>query len=1224
MAGCRHNQPVTNRESQVDSTTSKANASNRNRIRVTPVAGNPTMPVEAKPIPISRLAELDAKWRVILTSAEQCPPVLGLAAFSEEEESEIIGLTREAITVSYGTPLDGLLRLLERRPAAMLVWLARKAGVAYDDGNFWEHLEREIGVHVPIPRRGELVSLFSRRARELMTNFTPPPSLGAFHLMETLLFHAGLPLCHCASFAKACRWVEEHSGLPDPESAEAGEELRDAALACSYIRGIPILLKALRGPAGPLVCAEALNLVFEQDGPPANPRLTSALREAFANVGAGGPRRSARSPFLRLSADLCSLQVVGPRQDSALLTGHGLVWVVNGMPHRCGPEEEFIFTVRDEVRVEMELRGLASGLTCRRVFDFEWATRPVPFLVFDTESRRERRADAASPVTLRSGEYLLVHPVEMSVSDTSSRYDWPDGRNAISQLTLRPQRDVRLEGGRPVTFHAAQAPFLEPDGQIVRTDDGKRIHYGWTRLPEIWCPAEDELPTDWQLNIALDGHETPHVFRLRGGEKQGSFLRFVAAETDWLNFLPPRLHHLRCTVTRGGRRVECDQEFFYWAGLSTWTEGEGFECDAIPLNLHLPDCRGFEHAGSLICHRTDARREHALAFDVAREICAFHWSRSGLFLESFERRAGVVKQAEAHRLGASFSADVKSPLWLRVWHVPGQEGELRANGKFLLRFAPGRTSADVSLAHLSTLFAQGGNLTLIVCGLETRVASFHRPLTPTIIDHDLTEDYESLILKFSDEIRWIRPRLKEIVSGREVEFEGQRFTSSGHCLFREEGLPAVECAILCDNIGHESQFCRVSLDVPKAGWPAGVWFGEIEIRQDETQGWQPVRDELGGHTPLVWLEAPAHSLDDARSQAIWWAAGTARASEFIPDYPPDFASQPAALADLLAECDVLLTRGHATVVWPRVQWNQTLYGELARQAARLIDANDASLRRPLLAAVAREQKLTPRSLLVSVPALLASPGENFGGFQNEDPLRRALMWIAGLAVAPSVSTSLHDQMVRCFQNGQTSGLLATLQHFRNFTSVVQSGANSDGRDFFGFDFSRYWQQTIGSIQTPPDGDEWQECEALGRQHVHAAIAAMLSRRRQEAGGKGLAAAGGIFALTEDFCRWLRSAMGARANIMTDVGWKKPWLEVDIPDDALAVQCSRFCSVFALAARASAAGHLKFGDVTSWLHHRPRGVSDTAKAVATLVCLAPELLGYHLMFWELICRTSRHD
>jgi hypothetical protein len=94
--------------------------------------------------------------------------------------------------------------------------------------------------------------------------------------------------------------------------------------------------------------------------------------------------------------------------------------------------------------------------------------------------------------------------------------------------------------------------------------------------------------------------------------------------------------------------------------------------------------------------------------------------------------------------------------------------------------------------------------------------------------------------------------------------------------------------------------------------------------------------------------------------------------------------------------------------------------------------------------------------------------------------------------------------------------------------------------------------------------------------------------------------------------------------MPEPAWNHPWLDVDIPDDALAGQCARFCSIYALAARASAAGWLKFSDVTNWLHRRPHGVSDNSKAVTTLVCLSPELLGYYLMFWELIIRTSPHD
>ena len=809
------------------------------------------MSVENNPLSYSRLAELDVKWRAVLASTKQGPPLLGLAPFSEDEEKEVTRLVLDAFAVSYGTPLDGMLRLLKRRPSMMLVWLARKAGAAYDDGKFWENLEREIGVGVPVPRRSELVITFSGHARVLMANFTPPPNLGAFHLMETLLFHAGLPLCHCGSFAKACRWVEQHSGLPDPESAEAGEELCNAVLECPYIQSIPILLKSLRGPAGPLVCAQALNLIFELDTPPANPRLTAALREAFESDSTRGPRRSARPPYLQLAADLCSLEIVGPRQDTALLVGNGTTWVINGIPHRRGPEEEFSVVLSDESRVEIELRGLVGGMSCRTVFEFDWAKRPKPFFVFDAASRREKRVNTETTVTLRSGEYWLMHPTKMTVNDSNSRYDWPNRRNTISQLTLRPGHEVCLEGERATTFRAAQSPFIEANGQIVRTDDDQRVHFGWTDLPEVWCPAEDERPTNWQLAVTLDKDKTPRVFTLDGGEKVGDFLRFTVGESDWLKHLPSGLHHFQCMVTRGGRRTECEQEFWYWAGLNDWTDGEGFACTSMPLNLHLPTCRGFEQADGLLCHQKDARRMHSLAFEVAGNIHSFCWSQSGLFLESFERRAGISAQPEAHRLESSFSADAKSPLWLRVWQIPSHQAEIYANGRSIQRFAPNRTSVDISLAHLATLFPDGGNLARVACGLEMRIASFHRPLAVTSIKPDSSDGYESLSLQFGDEVRWVRPRVRELLSGREFRFDGKRFGTSGHCLFHTDGLPTVECSNIGRDSGLRCLFCRISIDVPKIGWPAGIWFAELEIRRDDTQSWQPARDELGGHAPLV-------------------------------------------------------------------------------------------------------------------------------------------------------------------------------------------------------------------------------------------------------------------------------------------------------------------------------------------------------------------------------------
>src|SRR5438309_1907166 len=76
-----------------------------------------------------------------------------------------------------------------------------------------------------------------------------PPQLGAFIYMERLLFQAGLPLCHVGNFSRSMRWVEQQYSLPDPEAPDAGQDLRALMGRSPYLANIPILKKALAGPA---------------------------------------------------------------------------------------------------------------------------------------------------------------------------------------------------------------------------------------------------------------------------------------------------------------------------------------------------------------------------------------------------------------------------------------------------------------------------------------------------------------------------------------------------------------------------------------------------------------------------------------------------------------------------------------------------------------------------------------------------------------------------------------------------------------------------------------------------------------------------------------------------------------------------------------------------------------------------------------------------------------
>src|SRR3990172_6211181 len=101
------------------------------------------------------LQEFDKKCREILHS-EACPPILGLAPFTRNDIDRIgHGVGNWLQQVSVEERFKALLFLLDRLPAAISVWLARKAGEAYEWGTFWDHFEEKIAIHIPLMQRPE-------------------------------------------------------------------------------------------------------------------------------------------------------------------------------------------------------------------------------------------------------------------------------------------------------------------------------------------------------------------------------------------------------------------------------------------------------------------------------------------------------------------------------------------------------------------------------------------------------------------------------------------------------------------------------------------------------------------------------------------------------------------------------------------------------------------------------------------------------------------------------------------------------------------------------------------------------------------------------------------------------------------------------------------------------------------------------------------------------------
>src|ERR1043165_8367216 len=267
------------------------------------------------------LSDYNRAWKTFLES-DKCPPVLGLAPLSADEAAEILSLVYAQLPSQSNLGFNKLLSLLQHYPAVMSVWLARVAGEAYD-GNFWDNFTRLVGVDINGPARPEFVRIFRQCCFLADIATFGPPQLGAFIHMERLLFQAGLPLCHVGHFSRSMRWVEQQYALPDPDAPDAGQDLRALMARSPYLANIPILKKALAGPAGPLICEVALRVALDAEPLEINPALADAIGEAFEDVGRGAGDRPC-APFLRLAADYSSLEVVCPKQPASLIGPTGL------------------------------------------------------------------------------------------------------------------------------------------------------------------------------------------------------------------------------------------------------------------------------------------------------------------------------------------------------------------------------------------------------------------------------------------------------------------------------------------------------------------------------------------------------------------------------------------------------------------------------------------------------------------------------------------------------------------------------------------------------------------------------------------------------------------------------------------------------------------------------------------------------------------------------------
>ncbi len=907
---------------------------------------------------------------------------------------------------------------------------------------------------------------------------------------------------------------------------------------------------------------------------------------------------------------------------------------MNGRSHPTPTFDEFVFPVEEQPRVTVELRGLRGGLTASRSFVIRLSDRDQPFMLFDAESRKLQREEMGHTLSLPSRDYCLLHSQQFQVCPANDRYDWQDGARALSLLSIRPDTKVQLQGTGTGTwtFRAAQGPFVEPWGKCVMTDEQESIHFDWNDLPKIWRPHEGIPHRDEGWTVEVSAGAQQGTWELSGGETGGGMVCCQPEGKAFLRSLPSGLNRVQVSVYRQQRRESC-QSFWLWVGLKAYRPGDEFELSEPPTNLVAEKCCGFAIGSAVIRHRFDNFRRHYLTFNVDGTPRCFQWSQRGIFLESFEKGVGRFISPVAHKLGDTFPASIDSPRWLRVWCVPAANIGLLVNGQQVERMYAGRNRPffDLSLAHLSRAYPEGGQISLD--SDKRSVATFTRPLVATQIRRASPPGFQLLGFSFCEEVHWARPHLCELATGRIVEFEEQAF-DDGQCIFCKEGLPTLECIQLCREENNLAQSgYTVDLSVPSDGWPPGFWLVELEVRSNPAMDWQLVTNPAGQRAPLLIAGSIQQEAPDLRLRVFLSAYSGRDAAQELPLELKELAERFDELFDLLSHILETVRRPFAPEVWGEFRWVEDLFHAVGRQAGkRLYQATEGDTTRLLnLASVESDLSATSselihtRSLFVTVPGLLALGAEHYSKSSTSHPLARSLQWCGRLATHDFAFEAFRDLIEQVYASPQLPApdTFKTLQRFQNFAGVVQAdGDGLEPTDFSHFDYNRYFTETIGLLDSVQPQPDWDSPTALGRTQAEWALSQLHMRLQETIEDRELGAVNALLNTHWSFRRWLKQRL-EQHPIMPEGAWNQPWLRVSLHNQALIENCARFASLFALAARASGAGWLSFDAVMQWLFEHGNGADKTEKTIATLVGLAPELLGFYLMFWELMIRTCPH-
>lgn len=516
-----------------------------------------------------------------------------------------------------------------------------------------------------------------------------------------------------------------------------------------------------------------------------------------------------------------------------------------------------------------------------------------------------------------------------------------------------------------------------------------------------------------------------------------------------------------------------------------------------------------------------------------------------------------------------------------------------------------REFVELSLSSLSAAFPQGGEIRLRLGGSERLIARFNSPLQPVDFREVSDEEYKGFRFYFTEPITWIRPVFLDLASGQRRVLDGQQFGISEQCIFATEDLVQIKCSNLMDEtlpnvaLGHPVTFL-----VPYQGWPEGLWLIELEVRRDEHADWEPVVLRGCYRAPVVICVRNDQVAPTTRARLLW--ASSDRDTQLLDDFQLDNAGRDELL-ELLTELIALRQGRMVRLSRKNLNWLKDAARSLSYLAGRIARQPESySLQTKLLNLACQD---STHAGFVHLPGLLALPADQYRELPSGDTLNDALRRCGRLATEDSIAEGVRHDF--------TFLDIDVISCFANFKQVVATpNGEPSTPEFNHFDHERYWQSVLGKLQYDQLAPDWLGEGALGHAHFVSALAELVQGYEHSNQDVKIAAANALLNRASVFRTWLHERLATKV-LMTASAWRTPWPCFAAPNVNFLEAVPRFASLFALAARAAAAGLIEFDEAITWLEHQVERRWMAEEGIAVLVGLAPELFGHQLLFWELI-------